>query len=54
MAGRCSDVDPLLDWIERQEDEIDHERMCDNVPPWSTTRLSLREVSTILFLMSFL
>ena len=24
MAGRCSDMDPLLDWVEKQTEQIDH------------------------------
>ena len=35
LAGRCSDMDPLLDWIERQENEID-----DNCPRLSAPMIN--------------
>ena len=48
LAGRCSDMDPLLDWIERQDDEIDHDQLLECVPMVNHAP-SLKEVSKQLW-----
>ena len=51
IAGRCDEVDPLLDWIEQQSGAIDDKqlhRAVGNVPTISTAP-SLKEVSRQLW-----